>query len=93
MEKHSNSINLQAVYPTIAANNKNTSKNTEVNYVNYEELSMMKKITDTYIVTIKISSAAKTGLLFASDLAITISNLGKRTISADEILKEKIQSG
>ena len=54
---------------------------------------MMKKITDTYIVTIKISSAAKTGLLFASDLAITISNLGKRTISADEILKEKIQSG
>lgn len=42
-------------------------------------------MTDTYTVTIKMSSAAKTGLLFASDFAITISNFGKRTISADEI--------
>ena len=41
---------------------------------------------------INMSSAARTGLLLASDLAITISNFGKRIIPADESLEEEIQA-
>lgn len=37
-----------------------------------------------------MSSAARTGLLLASDLAITISNFGKRIIPADESLEGEI---
>ena len=41
-----------------------------------------------YTVTMKISSAARTGLLLASDLAIAISNFGKRIIPADESYRQ-----
>lgn len=34
-----------------------------------------------------MSSAARTGLLFDSDFAIAMSNLGNRTIPTDEIYK------
>lgn len=34
-----------------------------------------------------MSSVARTGLLFASDFAIAMSNLGSRTIPTDEIYK------
>lgn len=43
-----------------------------------------------YTVTMKISSAARTGLLLASDLAIAISNFGKRIIPADESYRQEV---
>lgn len=47
---------------------------------------MKRKI---YMITIWISSAARTGLWFASALAIAISNFGKRMIPPDENWRRK----